>query len=453
MKSKKSIIVGIVLVLLALIFAIFFYFMKLSSDKNKTAKVYFNVSIDESWNKDSTPLIVHIKGTEKNTNSVDEYKFISYDDVESKKVEDFSLPIGGYDVTYISPMNDNGNIYSIKEEVIHTEKVNVDSQKEELKLDVEYKAIPEDKTKSEDIDKILEEIIKIPPEKFKDIKKDDFEKLVEMLKKRITDLKSKEEMRKKSTEIDEIIKKSKSEGKDIYIGNLKIFRNDEDMLKFQNMKNPNPGTSDEGPFIILDFEKKVKVSAFSVTVGATFRETNYICLSRGERVKLDYWEKYAGKKVIVAVKDGYWPSDTSLPLGIAAFEEAEVIYEGDIPEDYLSNDISHNSTDNNSTDSNSKDKKVVKKDDNEKTDFDKAIDILKTSNAIKNIKKLTFIENEKSDGTKGYEEIDGKKCISIQVRSKTEANTSSFVGNYAVDLETEQVYEYDALSDTWNKIR
>ena len=78
--------------------------------------VVASIGIDApGWNKESSPFIVHFKGIDSVTNSVDFYHAVSADDPESATVE---LEAGSYEVSYISAINPDGSIYVTPDEPV-----------------------------------------------------------------------------------------------------------------------------------------------------------------------------------------------------------------------------------------------------------------------------------------------------------------------------------------------
>lgn len=337
MKNKNLIIIGTILSL-SIIFALFFNYF---NNKNE-AKIYFNITVDKSWNKDSTPLVIHIKGDEKNKNSINEYRFINYEDIASNKSNPISLPNGNYEITYISSINNSGNIYSVHEEIAHKENIKINSNKD-LKINIEYKSIPKEKIKIEDLENFSQEIKQISYNKNNNILKDNFNKLINTFNNNSQALK-----------IELITKKAKSEGKSVYTGTIKIFKTNAEIMKFQIETEKNPeiisylhsslnipeytqSQYEEGPFVILDLGKTTDIVAGIAGAGFNHetrtRKGNSIRLSKDQ----NYWKKYEGKQVIVAVdtKKSIWPSDTSLPLGMARCS-GQVIFEYDNKNNNLS---------------------------------------------------------------------------------------------------------------------
>ena len=76
--------------------------------------VMASIDIDApNWRKNSSPFIVHFKGIDDVTGSIDFYHAVSAGDTESATVE---LETGRYEVSYVSAINPDGSIYMTPDE-------------------------------------------------------------------------------------------------------------------------------------------------------------------------------------------------------------------------------------------------------------------------------------------------------------------------------------------------
>lgn len=64
----------------------------------------------QNWNEKSTPVILHLKGTDGNAKGSDVYHAATYEEVASGKAA-VLLVDGSYDISVISPINADGSLY------------------------------------------------------------------------------------------------------------------------------------------------------------------------------------------------------------------------------------------------------------------------------------------------------------------------------------------------------
>lgn len=120
--------------------------------------------------------------------------------------------------------------------------------------------------------------------------------------------------------------KNLKEGQKVYEGTLKIFTEPE-LLEFQKMKHPNPGYEENnslyvvfvlnspqelwGQVIMLPEGRTSKMDSFAI-----FAQSKYRSVELNNRIEM--FKKYKDKKVKVIVDENksWWPTDTSLPLGM-----------------------------------------------------------------------------------------------------------------------------------------
>lgn len=103
-------------------------------------------SPDEKWTAESSPAIIHIKGTDDNTKSTDFYHAISY----GKEEPNISLVSGEYELTVVAPINADGSIHILAN-------ANKDADKDGTKETLTFNSA-DYVTKDDTTDKLLVEI-------------------------------------------------------------------------------------------------------------------------------------------------------------------------------------------------------------------------------------------------------------------------------------------------------
>lgn len=66
----------------------------------------------EDMTKDSTPLIVHLKGADEDTREVDTYHAITAQEIKDNKAQVEVVP-GKYEISWITPINKDGSLYEV----------------------------------------------------------------------------------------------------------------------------------------------------------------------------------------------------------------------------------------------------------------------------------------------------------------------------------------------------
>ena len=109
-------------------------------------------SPDEKWTAESSPAIIHIKGTDENTKETDFYHAITF----GKEEPNISLVSGEYELTVVAPINADGSIHILanankdadndgtKETLTFnsTDYVTKDDTSEQLLVEITIKQIP-----------------------------------------------------------------------------------------------------------------------------------------------------------------------------------------------------------------------------------------------------------------------------------------------------------------------
>lgn len=114
-----------------------------------------------------------------------------------------------------------------------------------------------------------------------------------------------------------------------YKGTIRLFDNDDALAAFQGLSNPNPGNPSSS-YVILELDSPTLLLAHSGDgMGESESQARLICLDRVFRDSLDdKWNAYKDKQVTVQFEEiGWWPSDTSLPLGQPSFYKIKNIFE------------------------------------------------------------------------------------------------------------------------------
>lgn len=135
----------------------------------------------------------------------------------------------------------------------------------------------------------------------------------------------------KNTSLWEAYRKGQTEQADAiqYKGTIRLFENDDSMAAFQGKTNPNPWASSSS-YAILELDSPTLLMAHSGDgMGDSEWQAELICLDRVYGGSLDEkWNDYKDKHVTVQFEEiGWWPSDTSLPLGQPSFYKIKNIFE------------------------------------------------------------------------------------------------------------------------------
>lgn len=129
--------------------------------------------------------------------------------------------------------------------------------------------------------------------------------------------------------LDRKIKAEKASGRQVVSGTVKVLSYNQ-VLEAQNIQDPNPGYSDPNQtFMILILDNKTSVTLHhSGDMGNPPHpsDATMMAIEYGSQVK-QIMEKYVNKKVYVSftVNDGFFPSDTGLPLGEPRLSNLKVI--------------------------------------------------------------------------------------------------------------------------------
>lgn len=132
-----------------------------------------------------------------------------------------------------------------------------------------------------------------------------------------------------SESLDSKIKAEKASGRQVVSGTVKVLSYNQ-VLEAQNIQDPNPGYSDSNQtFMILILDNKTSVTLHhSGDMGNPPHpsDATMMAIEDGSQVK-QIMEKYINKKVYVSftVNDGFFPSDTGLPLGEPRLSNLKVI--------------------------------------------------------------------------------------------------------------------------------
>lgn len=119
--------------------------------------------------------------------------------------------------------------------------------------------------------------------------------------------------------LDSKIKAEKASGRQVVSGTVRVLSYNQ-VLEAQNIQDPNPGSSDPNQtFMILILDNKTSVTLpHSGDMGNPPHpsDATMMAFDDGSQAK-QIMEKYVNKKVYVSfiVNDGFFPSDTGLPLG------------------------------------------------------------------------------------------------------------------------------------------
>lgn len=125
-------------------------------------------SLDEKWTAESSPAIIHIKGTNDDTKETDFYHAISYGKEEPK----ISLVSGEYELTVVSPINVDGSIHILanankdtdgdgKNDALafdSSDYANAKSEEEQLLVEITIEQIPADQVTDEMMKEVAQNI-------------------------------------------------------------------------------------------------------------------------------------------------------------------------------------------------------------------------------------------------------------------------------------------------------
>ena len=111
-KQKTVIIAAVVIVALIAVLAAVLFAMSVAPKEE--VQFQFEPEIDQNWNKDSTPIFVHVKGIDDKTKNVDFYRMFTASMKAEDRAPKRTFPNGKYEVHYISPMNADGSAYDVE---------------------------------------------------------------------------------------------------------------------------------------------------------------------------------------------------------------------------------------------------------------------------------------------------------------------------------------------------
>lgn len=131
-----------------------------------------------------------------------------------------------------------------------------------------------------------------------------------------------------SESLDSKIKAEKASGRQVVSGTVKVLSYNQ-VLEAQNIQDPNPGSDLNQTFMILILDNKTSVTLHhSGDMGNPPHpsDATMMAIEDGSQAK-QIMEKYVNKKVYVSfiVNDGFFPSDTGLPLGEPRLSNLKVI--------------------------------------------------------------------------------------------------------------------------------
>lgn len=100
--------------------------------------------------------------------------------------------------------------------------------------------------------------------------------------------------------------------KTTFTGTVRIFQTDDDLVAYQGIRNPNPG-SNMGPYVMLILDSPMQVTAEKSGKQGHFitRSANMLLLDSGADATGTDGER---KTVTYSAGELYWQSDTSLPM-------------------------------------------------------------------------------------------------------------------------------------------
>lgn len=190
--------------------------------------------------QNSTPIVVHIEGTDKHISETDFYHALWSDEEEKATVE---LIPGTYNISYISPINMDGAVYKTEK----SQSVSTDKENNHIKAN--FNKIPAEEVTVEQIEDILKELqtaVEQGDESLKGEPGENMPKRAEKHLKEKKELKRQEEARleterqekKRITEEkatakrvqkarDKAIAAAKAQGLQVFTGTVRIFPTDE----------------------------------------------------------------------------------------------------------------------------------------------------------------------------------------------------------------------------------
>lgn len=131
--------------------------------EEKPQQVTFKVKADENWTSESTPVIVHIKGT-KEGSKVDFYHAIKASDDAKEVQSKVELTAGDYEVEIISPLNKDGSTMVVSDANDANAEVKVVSKStlkvEEKTAETIAEPTKEIEMKKVDADKVTDDMVK-----------------------------------------------------------------------------------------------------------------------------------------------------------------------------------------------------------------------------------------------------------------------------------------------------
>lgn len=128
--------------------------------------------------------------------------------------------------------------------------------------------------------------------------------------------------------LDSKIKAEKASGRQVVSGTVKVLSYNQ-VLEAQNIQDPNPGSDTNQTFMILILDNKTSVTLHhsgDMDNPPHPSDATMMAIEDGSQAK-QIMEKYVNKKVYVSfiVNDGFFPSDTGLPLGEPRLHNLKVI--------------------------------------------------------------------------------------------------------------------------------
>lgn len=141
---------------------------EVTKEKVAIDEIELNVTGDDKWTAESSPAIVHIKGTDDNTKATDFYHAIPYGKEEPK----LSLVSGDYEITVVAPINVDGSIHVLANANKDTDGdgendalafnsadyANAKTENEQLKVEITIKQIPADQVTDEMMTEVVDNI-------------------------------------------------------------------------------------------------------------------------------------------------------------------------------------------------------------------------------------------------------------------------------------------------------
>lgn len=112
-------------------------------------------------------------------------------------------------------------------------------------------------------------------------------------------------------------------GKTVLSGTIRIFSNDDELVSFQGIRNPNPGTNN-GPYAILALDSETTITTEHIGDGGNQSTNDATMIRLAYGSEAGAWASYDGQHVDCVLESMYWPSDTSLPLGEPHADSAQI---------------------------------------------------------------------------------------------------------------------------------